>query len=1026
MTMFILVFIIFGWLSFDGIGGLVPNKGMNLNQMPDVEIPYVTIQTIYPGAGPKEIEMQISKKIEDVVATVSMIEKIESYSLDGVSIVIIEFDLDKDVNVASQEVKSQVETILNELPDDAERPIVQKIDFKAFPIIDVILSGDLSAKELYDIADKKLKDRFSQIQGVAKVDITGGQEREIKVAIDNRIAFENSISLPQTLQMIGAQNMDIPGGYIKIADQEYTVRFEGEFPDLQAMRDMEIPTAYGVKKLDQIADVIDGGKKIRQRAVYFNVKKDYRDANVVRLGIVKSSEGNVVKVAEEIRSKLPEIESILPEGASLEVVNDESIFTRSTVDDTFSNVVLGIIFTSLVLLLFLANARSTFIVALSMPTSIISSFMLMQMFDLSLNMMTLMGLSVSVGVLVANSVVVLENIFRHKNMGKDKKEAAYVGTTEVTVAVLAATMTNLVVFLPIAAMTSMVGRFLRELALSASFATIFSLIMSFTLTPMLASLIISRKSKPGWIEAKMNAFYKKWDDVYRWLLRKVLANWGVTLAILGAVGVAFFLVLFSYGDKLGSEFMPPFDDGKIKVEVELPEGYNLDETAEVLKEVENKLKKHPEVKHLLTNLGKKSDIDLGTNMARMDVMLVDAKDRDIGLLDMISVFTRDLAEVPNARITVGQLESMGPGGNPVEFFLLGQDLDTLEVLKNRVIDEIRDVKGLINLDHSSRAGKPEISVYPKREKLAETGLTVMDLALTLRASIEGIVSTQYRDEGNEYDIAVTMTERSIDEPEKIGNITIISPMGIPYRLSQLADIEFTTGYTKVLHRDRYTAILISGGNAASVPLGDVTGEITKRLEKIEFPEGYRWTWGGSTKMMNEMFADMAFAIVLAILLTYMLLAAILESFLQPVQILATMPLALIGVIPALYYLDIALGLTSLMAVLMLIGIVVNNAILMLDYTNMLVREEGMSVKDALIQACPTKLKPIIMSSTAIVLGMLPMALGIGDAGKEMRIPMGVVSISGLLASTTLALFVIPASTYFFSALKSGVLKIFKR
>ncbi|MFZ0455608.1 MAG: efflux RND transporter permease subunit [Ignavibacteriaceae bacterium] len=1008
-TMGILVFLIFGLLAY---------FTLNLNLQPDVEIPYVTVSTVYPGAGPKEIEVLISKKIEEAVSTISQIERVESYSLDGLSIVIIEFKMKKNVNVANQEVKDKVDEIINDLPDDAELPIVQKVDLKSFPVVDVVLSGNLDPRELYEIADKTLKDRFSQIEGVAKVDITGGQEREIRVVLDNKVAFENNISLPQLLGILKAYNMDIPGGYFKIRDQEYTVRLKGEYADVATMKNMQIPTPFGPKKLQQFAQVLDAGKDIRQRAVYFdNITKE-KDENVVRMGIVKSAEGNVVKVADGIRAALPDIQASLPQGTNLEIVNDESDFVKSSVNDTMSNVYLGVLFTAIVLLIFLHDLRSTIIVALSMPTSIISTFFLLKAFGLSLNMMTLMGLSVSVGVLVANSIVVIENIFRYKSLGKKNKEAAFKGTSEVTVAVLASTLTNLVVFLPIANMSSLVGQWLKELALAAVFATIFSLIMSFTLTPMLASLILpevkKKKNKLAqWFERMEEKQTNMYKDMLGWVLKKKKIS---LLTVVGTFAI-FLVVMMTIGPKLGFEFMSPMDDGKIRVEVELPEGYNLDATAKVLDDIENRVQKHKEVTHILTDLGKVSDLDIGTNMAAMNIQLVDVKQREIGLADMISVLVKELADVPNAKIKVDLGSHTGGPGAQIQFYLLGQDLDKLEELKNEIMAKIKDVPGLINLDQTSRAGKPEITVFPDREKVVEAGLTVSDLAFTLRSSVEGIESSKYREFGNEYDITVTLNDNSVRTPEDIGNITVISPIAGAMRLSQIADVKFTRGYTKILHRDKFTTISFTGSPAKGVPLGNVTSEIGNRLASINFPPGYSIKWGGNVQMMNDMVADMIFAFFLAVLLTYMLLAAILESFWQPVMIMLTVVLAMIGVILSLYITNIAFSITSLMAIIMLIGIVVNNAILILDYTNQLRRERGYLPKDALMEACPTKLKPQIMATTAIILGMLPLALGIGDAGKEMRIPLGVVAIGGLIVSTILTLFVIPAFYYLVSKAK---------
>ncbi|WP_337867141.1 efflux RND transporter permease subunit [Ignavibacterium sp.] len=997
-TVGILIFLIFGLIAYNRL---------NLNLQPDVEIPFVTIQTIYPGAGPKEIETLITKRIEDAVSTISQIERIESYSLDGASIIIIEFQLGKDVNVANQETKDKVDEIINNLPADAKKPIVQKVDLRLFPVVDVVLSGNLDSRQLYEIADKTLKDRFSQIDGVAKVQITGGQEREIRVQLDNKVVFENNISLPQLTQILQMHNMDIPGGYFQIGNQEFTVRLDGQFHNPESIRELEIPTTFGPKKIRQIADVLDAGKDIRQRATFFNVKKNFRNESVVRLGIIKASEGNVVKVADAVRTSLPEIQAALPEGCKLEIVNDASEFVKASVDDTMSNIYLGVIFTALVLFLFLHDWRSTLVVAMSMPTSIISTFLLLQVFGLSLNMMTLMGLSVSVGVLVANSIVVLENIFRYKKMGETIKQASFKGTSEVKVAVLASTLTNIVVFLPIANMSSMVGLWLRELALAAVFATIFSLLMSFTLTPLLSSLILSKEHKTGKLANWFSNFEAKQTEIYKKLLGYILQSKLRSFITFIVSIIIFILVVMIFGPKLGFEFIPQTDDGRVRVTVELPAGYNLDETASTVRLIEERIKKHDEVIHILTNLGKLSDLDVGTNMASIDVKLVDVKERDTKLLDMISIFTKELADVPNAKIKVDVGEDMGGGEAPIQFFLLGQDLDELERLKDETVEKLRDVPGLINFDNSSRAGKPEITIYPKREKLTEVGMTITDLAFTVRSAIEGIQSAKYREAGDEYDITVTLDDESVNSPEKIGNITIATHFGA-FRLAQLADVKFTTGFTKILHRDKFTSIMFTGSAAPGYPLGDVTSEIEKRFNEINLPAGYSFRWGGNVKMMNDMIQDMMFAFFLAVLLTYMLLAAILESFWQPVIIMFTVLLGLLGVVLALFITNTSFSITSLMAIIMLIGIVVNNAILILDYTNQLRREQGYLPKDALMEACPTKLKPQIMASIAIILGMLPLALGIGDAGKEIRMPLGIVAIGGLIASTILTLFVIPA------------------
>lgn len=997
-TMGLLVFIIFGVISF---------YSLNMNNTPEVNIPFITISTIYPGAGPKEIETQISKKIEDNVATVSEIKRLESYSLDGVSIVMIEFELSKDINVANAEVKDKVDEVLNQLPDDSEKPLIQKVDFQAMPIIDVILTGNQNLIELYDLAEKRVKDQFSQIPGVARVQLTGGQEREVRVEFDDRTVYENMISMPQMLQILGANNVNIPGGYFQIQGQEYTVRLEGEFENIEELKDTEIPTAFGPKKLENIANVEDGGKNIRQRAVYFDNRTKNRNENIVRLSLIKSPEGNAVNIAEDVYKTLPEIEKTLPEGVTLEVVKDDSEFTRATVEDTISNILLGVLFTSIVLLFFLHDLRSTIIVALSMPASIVSTFLLMQFAGFSLNMMSLMGISVSVGVLVANSIVVLENIFRFKDMGKGKKDSAYEGTREVTTAVVAATLTNIVVFVPLANIDSIVGEFLRELALTATFATIFSLITSFTLTPMLASLILPAKPKTGAISRAIIRFEKMWERLYERVLKGTLFNNWTAMGVLVA---AFILVVASvaiYGTRLGFVFMPVQDNSKIKIEVELPEGYDLQATADKVYEIERRLEVYDDVKLMLSNIGKTSDLDIGTNLAYIEVQLKDVKERQVGILDYVTEFSRELADVPNAQLKVAVMEDMEGPGAPIEFFLLGQDLDTLEVYKEKIMEQSKNVRGLVNFDNSSSKGKPEITIRPDRKKMSELGVTVQEVAITLRSSMEGIAATQYKEGGEEYDMTVTMNEAATSTPEDVSNIPVISRAGA-FRLSDVADIEYTYGFTKVLRRDKFQAVQFLGNFAAGVPTGDIMNGLNAMLDEMELPPGYQVKWSGQSEMQQQMGIDLGIAFGLAFLLTFMLLAAILESLWQPMLILSTVILSFVGAFALMYYTETDLGITSIMGLIMLIGIVVNNAILILDYTNQLVRDEGMLFKDAIIKAAPVKLKPIVMSTLAIILGMLPMAMGIGDAGKEMRIPLGIVSIGGLFSSTLLTLVVVPA------------------
>ena len=998
VTMAIMVFIVFGVLAY---------FSLPINLMPDLKLPYVVVQTVYSGAGPREIESQVTEPIEEAVATVSQIDFIQSYSMENVSLVMVAFKLGKNIDVANQEVKDKVDAVIRNLPDGTDRPIVLKMDITAFPIMDLVLSGNISPKDLYELADGEVKDRLSQIPGVARVSLIGGAKRQIDVRLTDKVVFENKISLSQLSGILAAGNLDMPAGNFSQGTQEYSVRLKGEFQDVERIKNTDIPTAFGVKKLSQIARVEDATEEVRSKAIYFNVPENLKDDNIVRLSITNASDGNVVTIAEEITKQIPALNKELPEGVKLEIMRDDSVFTKDTINSTLQNILLGILFTGLILFIFLHDFRSTLIVAISMPYCIISTFVFMQIFGYSFNIMTMMGLSTSIGILVSNSVVVLENIFRHKDMGNTRKQASQIGTNEIGTAVLASTLTNIVVFLPIATMTSMVGRFFKEFAVTVTMATLFSLLTAFTITPMLASKIIPKEKRVSKWGKKFDNVFDKFGNIYAKFLSYTLRSKKTSvsillftlLALLISCGLAFFV---------GIEMIPPVDQRNLSISVEMPQGTNLEETAKTMDLIQNRVAKHKEVVHILTNLGSGGFIDTGTNLASSDIKLVDRKERKYSANQLVDILTKELADIPNAKIKVaGSTMGMGGGGNSaVQFMLEGQDNARLEQIKNEVVKSIENIPGLINLDTSSRYGRYELTLYPKRDKLAAAGATVYDLALALRANVEGLVSTQYRESGNQYDIKISLEDEVVDSPDKIKNLSVVV-MGKSYLVSQLADVEFATGVNRLTHYDRYKTIMVTGDIASGYHLSDITSQIEERMNKINFPTGYRFEWGGQAKMMNETIVDMVRTFILAVILTYMLLAAILESFAQPILILATVPLALIGVILSLLITGYTFNIVSMMAIIMLVGIVVNNAILLMDYVN-IKRREGYSVHDALMEAGKMKLKPIVMSTLAIIVGMLPMAIGIGSTGAEMTRPMGIVSIGGLIVSTFLTLIIIPA------------------
>ncbi len=995
MTMVLAALLLFGIIGF---------LGLPYNLMPAVNIPYVTVQTIYPGAAPDQVATQITQRVEDEVSTISEIKNIQSYSLNSASILVIEFKLSKDPDVATREVKDKVDQIVNELPADADLPVVRKVDITAFPVVNLILRGDLEPVALSELASTTVKDQLSRIAGVGEVSISGDRSREIRVEFENRTVYENAVSLAQVGRILAAANLDMPGGNIQSEGRDFSVRLEGQFAAVDEVADLDIPTSGGNRRLGSMATVRDVGADVRSRTIFFDTVSGERDENTVLMGIVKSPNGNPAQIADAVRAQLPAVEKMLPAGVTLTITNDDSVAIRGSVEDTLSNIFMGIGLTALVLLLFLHDLRSTIIVALAMPMSIIPSFLVMNAMGMSLNIMSLMGISTAVGVLVMNSVVVLENIFRHKDLGRERRTAAARGTSEVTVAVVASTMTNIAVFLPMATMSGMAGLFLREFALAVSIATIFSMLISFTLTPMLASRLlpeVDRKKHP--IGEKLESWFHALERGYHGILESVLRSRLRSGLLVGGVLIAFVVSLAGFG-LIPFDFFPSMDRGELRVSVELTPGTDLERTADTLQTIEERITKHREVVTGVVSIGSMSRTDVGTNLATIDLKLVGREERD-GISTVAGRIGSDLADIPGAQIRISTSTS-DMSSAPVEFYLQGDDSRTLAELARRLRPMIGEIPGLMNIDVSSKPGTPEIVLRPDRLKLTDAGISVQEAAVALRAAVEGVVMTTFHQGGEEYDIRVMLKDEDVSGYDDIAGIIVPTRAGL-IPIGQFADVRLEEGVNQILREDKIESIAFTADLTPGTALGEVTGPIDDAVRKLSLPVGYQLSWGGDAEMMKETVREFGFVFLLAIVLTYMLLAAMLEKFGQPILILSTIPLSLIGVVAAFLLTGGSMNIIAMLAIVMLVGLVVNNAILIMDYANQL-QAEGKSVRDSLLEAAPTKLKPILMANIATMLGMLPMALGIGSWGAEMRMPMGIVSIGGLAAATFLSLFVIPA------------------
>jgi len=1009
VTMAMITLLLFGLLAY---------FQLPLSLMPDTKVPYISIQTTYGGATPDQIESQITAKIEDEISSISGLATIQSYSMDSISLITLEFALDKDADQASQEVKEKVDTIIGDLPEDADSPVISKMDLTATAIMTLVLQGNLESSELYNIANTTVKDRLSRIPGVGSVDIEGGQEDEIRIVFDNNTVYEYNLNFLQIGGILDGENASIPGGSVENENREYSVNFKGEYKSLDEIANQEIPTSYGYYRLNQLASVGKTSAASKKRITYYGGESGGEGSNCVLISIVKSSDGNSVTIAKEIEKELDTINSVIPRGTTLSVVSDDSVLVEDTVNDTQSSILLGIVFTSLILLFFLHDIRSTVIAALSMPLSVIPTFIILKMLGISMNEMSLMGISTSVGVLVMNSVVVLENIFRHKSMGNPPAKAAALGTKEVATAVFASTLTNICVFLPLGTMGGIAGLYLKDFALTVVIATLFSLFISFTLTPMLASRLLPENiNKKSGFAQRIEAFFKWLEEKYKISLKAILSSKRRS-SLLVACTFALFMLSMAAFSKIPIEFTPVTDSGKILIEAELPQDSSLNQTSEKIKEIEDIVKGFDQVERFVTTIGALSSLDSGTNLAKINIVLKGRDVRKKTTQGITEEMDNALKKIANARIRVKVSGDQDIDASSVSFYLQADDLETLKKYVPLYMGELESLKEIRSVESSLKSGKPEINIYPDRNKLKEMGVTVQSLAAYVRASIDGIVMTELKSGEEEYDVRIMLDRADVSSYEDIENIPITVASGV-YPLSFFADIDIENGVSKLLRTNKLPTVEITGSLKADVAQSEVTTQIEKINKELNDGGEISLKWSSVSDLMNESVTNMAIAFVMAILLTYMLLTAVLGKFGQPLLILSTVPLSLIGVVAIFLITGFAMNIISMMAIIMLVGMVVNNAILILEYTNQL-RAEGIEIKEALLKACPTKLQPILMANIATILGMLPMAMGMGDTGVEMRQPMGLVSTGGLVAATFLSLFLIPALEYILSGKKKAV------
>ena len=998
--------------------GLYSYNQMGVDLLPKMDWPIVSVVTVYPGAGPKEVENDVTKPLEDALSTLNNIDNIYSYSLENVSVVTVQFTFSTDVNAATNDVQRNVDMIRSKLPREIEAPRIEKADLNSFPILRISVRGSMDPVALYQFVKDNVKPALEQVPGVATIDLVGGKQREIRVEVDNSRLRAYNISLMQVAQALASDNIDFPAGTVTGKTHEYTVRLSGKFQSLEQLRNMVIAsTPEGVVHLGDIADVKDSYKK--EDETFSNIN------GVPAIGMViqKTSDANSVEVSAAVRKELDKLESdYANHDIEFTIAQDITQFTRDSISEVKRDLGLAILMVAITLFLFLHSVRNSLIVLLSIPTSLITTFVFMHAMGFTINLVSTMGLALVIGILVDDSIVVLENIHRHMEMGEDRRTAAVNGRSEIGFAAIAITLVDVVVFLPIAMVGGLVGKIFREFGLTIVFSTLISLFVSFTLTPMLASkwsklTHYSQDSFVGRFVSWFEGFQKQLDAGYKKLLAWALANKKSVLAISAA---SLFISLLPLPLHLiGTEFMTQPDRGEFALNIEMPVGTSIDKTNETIGQIENRLKKDPNIERYFTVVGMSEAAfrkSTEANIGQIQIKLVPAwKRKQTTEQEMGRV--KNIAEnFPGVTATSSVVGMFGTANmSPLQVEIQGENLSEVVAASKKVADVMSKTDGVTDVKSSWQTAQPELDVVVDREKAASFGLTLGDVATVLQTAIQGAVVTKYSDNGTDYDVRLQLAKQDRDRASEIQNLTLMTRAGKQVYLSQIANVVSGKGPVEIERKDRERLVTILANLTGSRSLGDVTRDIKAGIAAQNIPSDIKVFFGGDNENMSDMFRDMMIALGLAVLFIYMIMVSLFESYAHPFTIMFSLPVALVGGMLALFITGQTLNTFSMIGIIMSMGLVTKNAILLVDYTNTL-RVRGHNMIDAILEAGPTRLRPIVMTTATMVFGMLPLALGLG-AGSEIRQSMAIVVIGALISSTLLTLILVPVMYTYVEAFK---------
>ncbi|WP_142684415.1 efflux RND transporter permease subunit [Chitinophaga polysaccharea] len=993
--------------------GVMSYKSLNYELLPKFSSPMVTISTVYPGASPNEVESTITKKIEDAVASMEKIKKIISKSSESLSVITVELNSDADVDIALQDAQRKVNAILADLPGDAKPPSLNKFSLDDLPIMTLSATAKMDDRQFYDLVDKKLQPLLSRLPGVAQVSLIGGQEREIQVNIDPKKLQAFNLSIMQVRQLITNANLDFPTGKVKTANEQILIRLAGKYKNVDQLRNLVLKTTEdGTQvRLADVADVQDAQKDAERIA-----RVD--GAGAIALQVQKQTDANAVTVSEEMKKTISKIEKdYAANDLKMTVVNDSSDFTLESADSVIHDLILAVALVAVVMLLFLHSIRSALFVMISIPASLVATFIGMKLMGFSLNLMSLLGLSLVVGILVDDAIVVLENIYRHMEMGKNRVRAAFDGVKEIGFTVTSITLVIVVVFLPISLTNELVSKIVREFCVVVMISTMLSLLSSFMIVPLLSSRFGKLEHITGknlfekfilWFEAQLQKFTNWMTVILKW----ALGHKRVTIALAVVLLIASFMLIGK--GYIGGEFIPKGDRGQFIVMLEMPKDASVEQTNLATRTAEKYLNKKQEITRLITTVGQTSEDGFGNSQStayksEITVMLVDPEHRGDASDIYAAKIKKELkAILPGVKVKTTDVSILGTAERaPVELVVMGTELDSVMNYAKRAMDTLKTINGATEVKLSVEDGNPEINVQVDRDKMAALGLTLDAVGGTMQTAFSGTADdskVKFRQGDYEYDINIRFDDFNRKNLEDVSNIQFINDKGQLIKLSQFAAITEGSGPSHLERRDKNTSVSVQA-QVMGRPSGTVTQEFADKLAKMDKPAGISYLFGGDAENQGDSFGTMGAALLISIVLVYLIMVALYDNYIYPFVVLFSIPLAIIGALLALALTNNTLNIFTILGMIMLIGLVAKNAIMLVDFANQM-KEQGQSTYQALIHANHARLRPILMTTIAMVIGMLPIALATGGVASTKN-GLAWVIIGGLMSSMFLTLIVVP-------------------